>query len=411
MPKAKKLTEASVKRFRVAPPAERVDYPDQLAPGLFLRVNDRGRKSWMVRFRVKGKQGKMALGLWPALALPDAREMARNARGEAAAGRDPRVARPTEHETFGELAETYIAKGCPKRRRKGKLVRAHETASLIRRDILPLLGQVSLSAFNRRDLTHLLDHLEKNGATSAPAKADKAVKRILSWAVERGEIERSPVIGMEKAGEYVPRTRVLDASEIAILWSAWDHIGYPFGPLQKLLLLTGQRLREVAGMTWAEFGDDGATWTIPTSRAKNNKQHTLPLPALARQILAEVPRFAGAYVFTTTSGRRPVSGFSKAKLRTDAAAKELAGGPLEPWRVHDLRRTCRTGLARLDVRQEVAERVLNHKVDALVGTYDAHSYLPQIGNALELWAQEVMRIIAPEPPENVIRLRRSSATA
>ncbi len=149
---------------------------------------------------------------------------------------------------------------------------------------------------------------------------------------------------------------------------------------------------------------DKREWAIPASRSKSKREHIVPLPAAAVEILESLPRFTdGDYVFTTTGGRRPVSGFSKAKVRTDQMLLAQSTG-IEGWRVHDLRRTCRTGMARLGVPEIVSERVLNHLPQGLGKIYNVHEYLDEKRDALDRWTQEVGNIITP-PPENVVRLK------
>ena len=215
------------------------------------------------------------------------------------------------------------------------------------------------------------------------------------------------------------RGRVLNPDEIAAVWRAWDATGYPFGPLGKLLLLTAQRLNEVAQMRWIEVDRDNALWIIPASRTKSARESEVPLSSLVLDILDALPRFADdTFVLSTTSGRRPVTSFSRMKSRTDTlileAAREQAEEnsqdpelvkPMPSWRTHDLRRTARTGLAELGVPQIVAERVLNHaERNAIVRTYDRHEYATEKRDALERWANRLREITEP-PPENLVRLK------
>ncbi len=181
-------------------------------------------------------------------------------------------------------------------------------------------------------------------------------------------------------------------------------MGYPFGSLQQLLLLLGQRRSEVAEMQWSEVDTEKREWTISARRSKNDSEHIVPLPDAAVDILDSLPRFTeGDFMFSTTAGRRPVSGFSKAKLRTDEIlAKHKTA--IEGWRVHDLRRTCRSEMARLGVPEIVGERVLNHLPKGLAKTYNVHEYLDEKADALDRWAQEVQNIVEPPPP-NVVKLK------
>jgi integrase len=142
-------------------------------------------------------------------------------------------------------------------------------------------------------------------------------------------------------------------------------------------------------------------WTIPPERMKGDTAHEIPLPPGAVEILKRLPRFTGPYVFSTTSGARPISGFSKMKLRIDAATEE----PIAPWRFHDARRTMRTGLGALPVPNNVAELCIAHAQPGLHRTYDLHLYRDEKRTAFELWAARLAEIVTPMDPENVVRLR------
>ena len=165
----------------------------------------------------------------------------------------------------------------------------------------------------------------------------------------------------------------------------------------KLLLLTGQRRSEVAEMQWSELDLEQSLWIIPAERTKNQEEHVVPLSPEVMVVIEALPRFEGPYVFSTTDGRRPVSGFSTFKRRADTLSD------VNGWRLHDLRRTCRTGLAALNVPEIVSEKLLNHQQDKLVQTYNRHAYLEEKRDALNRWSRHVMGIITP-PPENILRL-------
>jgi integrase len=165
----------------------------------------------------------------------------------------------------------------------------------------------------------------------------------------------------------------------------------------RLLLLTGQRLREVAEMAWPEIELDKALWTIPADRMKADSAHEVPLAPQSIAILESLPHWPGPYIFSTTGGERPISGFSKMKLRIDAALAEA----IPAWRFHDLRRTMRTGLGGLPVPPNVAEMCLAHAQPGLHQVYDRHSYRDEKRRAFELWAARLKEIVEPGGQGNV----------
>jgi integrase len=176
-------------------------------------------------------------------------------------------------------------------------------------------------------------------------------------------------------------------------------MGYPYGPLIRLLVLTGQREREVSDMTWSEINFDQALWTIPAVRMKGDRAHEVPLAPKTLALLRSLPRFsAGEFVFTTTDGAKAVNGFSKAKVRID----RLSG--VEKWKFHDLRRTMRTHLSALPVQDMVRELVIAHARPGLQKVYDQHTYRSKKRECLELWAARLKGIVEPPPP-NVVPLR------
>ena len=230
------------------------------------------------------------------------------------------------------------------------------------------------------------------------------------WAIKRELLASDPFTGHDVAA-VVQRDRVLDDSELAEVWRASEDDTGLHGPIVRLLILTGQRKEEVAGMAWSEVSPDLATWTIPGGRTKNGAAQIVPLSALAQ---AQLPATRGKGLVFPGEGVRldpdaPQPGFqgwSKGKARLDAhiekaraAAATKAGSdavPLDGWRLHDLRRTCATGLQRLGVRLEVTEAVLNHVSGSragIVGIYQRHHWTDEKRAALDLWAQHVAKAV------------------
>src|SRR5262249_6660420 len=193
------------------------------------------------------------------------------------------------------------------------------------------------------------------------------------------------------------------------LWQSSERLGYPFGPLYKLLLLTGARKSEVAGAHWQEFDLDKKVWTVPPERFKSNASHLVPLSNQALTVIEALPRFTkGDHLFPTTLGEKRVTAFSKAKLQLDKLMVEQLGSSAPPWVIHDIRRTVRTRLASLRVPDLVADMVIGHGRKGLQRVYEQHTYETEIREALELWAARLRDIVTP-PPENVVKLKKESA--
>ncbi len=217
--------------------------------------------------------------------------------------------------------------------------------------------------------------------------------------------------GVKPAAKESSRDRALSDDEVRWFWQACEAEGFPWGPMGKILLLTGQRRREVAQMTEAEI--DGAAWRLPAARVKNGRPHTVPLSDAALAVLKASPRIKSkpGYIFTTT-GPSPVSGFHKARERLAARMSEIAarerGVPvsIDHWTFHDLRRTAATGMARIGIPVRVTEAVLNHVSGTgggIVAVYQRHDFADEKRAALEAWSRLVLQLVEGKV-DNVVQL-------
>jgi integrase len=237
-----------------------------------------------------------------------------------------------------------------------------------------------------------------------------ALSSMFSWLKRQRRVESNPCAGVHRPEGPEARDRVLTADEMRWLWRACESVDAPlapgaprpFGPLLKVLLLTGQRRNEVAGMTRDELSDDGATWNIPRSRTKNGRAHVVPLPPLVRNLIDSVKAKPDSNLVFTTTGRTPVSGWSRAKARLDAAMLDIArkerrhDAVVRPWRLHDLRRSFVTGLIELHVPPHVVELAVNHISGiraGVAGTYNRSELLSERRDALERWAVHVQGLV------------------
>jgi integrase len=202
---------------------------------------------------------------------------------------------------------------------------------------------------------------------------------------------------------------VLSDDEIRAVWAAFDDTGWPFGPLAHLLLLTGQRLSEVAEARWSEIDLEAKTWKIPKERTKNDRAHEVPLSDAAVEIIKALPRIEGkaGYVFTAT-GAHPVSNLKRLREALRRASSERDVAPT----LHDLRRTVATNLQKLGVRLEVTEAVLNHVSGSrkgIVGVYQRHEYSDEKRAALDAWARRLDAIVTGAGASNVVELAKARA--
>ncbi|KAA9009696.1 tyrosine-type recombinase/integrase [Histidinibacterium aquaticum] len=398
---SKRFTAKGVEHMKPDPDKRR-EVPDPALPGLYLIIQPSGAKSWALRYRHSGKPKKMTLGRWPVMGLDYARTAATEALQRLEDGTDPNNAGQAEKraiaaasETFAKVVEDYSARHLAKLKSG-----AHVTREL-QRHAVARFGHRQLGEITRRDVLDLLEEIAATGKLTTANRQRAYLGRLFAWALERDMIESSPVAGTKPVARERPRERVLSHDEVRWFWRACERIGPPFGPMARLLLLTGQRLGEVVGMTKGELRSD--LWHLPAERTKNRRAHEVPLSPAALEVLAEAPRIANAsgLVFSTT-GVTPLSGYSRARDRIAVEMERLAasevGEPVEilHWSFHDLRRTAATGMARLGIPVRTTEAVLNHVSGTgggIVGVYQRHDFAVEKRRALEAWAGLVAEIV------------------
>ncbi|MBA3517812.1 MAG: integrase arm-type DNA-binding domain-containing protein, partial [Rhizobiales bacterium] len=316
---AKGLTAAVIEQAKPGPTAREI--PDGKMTGLYLVVYPSGKKGWAVRYRHAGKPRKLTLEPYPVLELAAARQKARDALLEVAKGLDPaaekKAAKLTsrddhDRDLFKSVTADFLKRHASKNRTAG------ETERLLDREVMAAWGDKRVQDIAKRDVIDLLDKIVDRGRGVTANRTLAAIRRLFNWCIERDILKISPCAGVKPPAAETSRDRVLSDDEIRWLWQACDGAGYPFGPLVKLLLVTAQREEEVGGLVTGELALAAVTpsWTIPIERAKNGREQFVPLSDLAVQIISDVPRVAGGkgFVFTTT-GKTPVSGYSRAKDR------------------------------------------------------------------------------------------------
>jgi integrase len=413
---------------------------DSACPGLGVRVTAKGTRTFIAQWTDPATKRKVRepLGLWGALTIDQAREAARARLGAVAKGINPKAERErqkTEVErrraeaereraetmlTFAALVEEWTALHLSHRRPRY----ADEAVRAIRCGLPDLLNRPA-ARITKKDAVNALDHIAEAGHVVTAGRTMAYARACYTWAVKRGKVSDNPFQGLPIAAGTTERERVLSDAELADVWAAADRLSNPFGSFYKLMILTLQRREEVAAMRWSELADDMSRWTIPGARMKNGKPHDVHLSEPARAVLRSLPRIAGCdFVFSTgrrrgaiKDGPAPISGFSQGKRYLDAAIvkvrAEAAGktgrkpAAMELWRVHDLRRTGVTTLARLGFDSIVVDKLLAHqpaKLLGVAGVYQRHDFARERAQALDAWAAHV----TGDELQNVVPLRSTA---
>jgi integrase len=399
---------------------------DDEVRGFGLKVTPAGGKVFVLQYRMGGRGSstrRYTIGTYGSPWTPDAaRKEALRLAGLVRLGTDPLSEKQERQRVatdlaFGIYADLFLREYV---RREWKASYG-DAERIFRLHIKPALKNKPLPLIRKSDIAALFDGVPAH-QVALRRKVHAVLSRLFRWAVGRGDIERSPLEGAEPPPVPASRDRWLNDAELRLAWLAADELGYPFGPLYRLLIGTGQRREEVSALDWKELHRASAEWHLPGSRSKNALPTTVHLSV---PVIAELDRIAGGdkwprrgLVFSTT-GKTPVSGYSRAKARLDremlalarkeaeATGDDPAHVEVEGWRAHDLRRTLATGLQRLGVRFEVVEAVLNHVSGAksgVAGVYQRHSWTSEKKDALDAWAAHLERVVSGADETNVITL-------
>jgi len=381
-------------------------YADPAQPGLQFLVRKGKRatsRTWLYRFKFKKEAGRLTLGHFPAMGLEEARREAQRFKEMARAGIDPRRAISRLNKTDGErqrhlsqhtvafLVDEFIRRRVRKRHKAPQY-----TENLIRSNITPKFGERDVRSITSREVVELVDEIVDRGSPVLANRVAALLTQLFKFAIHRALIEASPVVFLERpGGRETSRKRILSEDELRAFLvnrkaaTRYDRLSHVI----TVLLLTGQRRGELALAQWIHLDFDSRTWRIPDENSKNGVGHTVPLGDWAIEEFLNLKSLAGSspWVLPGKDSRQPLD----PKLLTRSVAKNLrrfkALG-IEKFTLHDLRRTCRTGLAKLRVAPHIAERVLNHAQETIPGTYDRHDYIDEKRDALQRWEQNLRQL-------------------
>ncbi|MFN4160122.1 MAG: tyrosine-type recombinase/integrase [Gemmobacter sp.] len=394
--------------------------------GFGLRITSAGGKAFIMKYAIDGRERRKTIGDWPAWGLEQARIEARDLFHRVQKGDDPleekrkRRAEPT----VSELAVDWLDRHATGLRSERAI------RGLIDNDLLPAIGRMKVSDVRRRDVIEAVEAKAENTPRAA-AQLLLYARRLFDFATDRDHIPANPLAGLKPGAitvkgkrdplRQVARGRILDHDEIRTFWDSVETCGlHRLTALAlKLVLVTGQRPGEVAGMHKGEISGD--VWTIPAARrGKTDSAHTITLTATAKAIIAEAQAEldrlsrrrttpASGHIFEAWPGK-PVNNAALARAveRSHVALGAKDVPPWGRWTPHDLRRTMRTGLSACRVRPDIAELAIGHTKRGIAAVYDLHGFDAERKAALVAWESRLLRIVAGQDPDampdNVVML-------
>lgn len=409
------LTDAGVRSIN-PPSTGFIDHPDSKITGFGLRVMKTGLKTFYFQYRFNGKRPRMGLGRYPDTTLAKARDLAKQADGLLRRGLDPAIhLRLDEDETLAaadiapeanqtqlfsvalqEYIDKYLANNC-------RPSTQAEVTWCLKSTFLQDWASLPIGDITPYHVSEIIDRKLKEGKPSAANHALSYIKTFFSWCVARTKIKASPADKIPKPAKKGARERYLNAAEIRSLWLATEIEPNPIAKLVQFALATGQRRGEIAGMRWDELNLKNGYWEIPGSRTKNGLPHVVPLSFLAFDILRTVTKTPmpmnpgdteirySPFVFPAPrTPSKKLTHFTDTKKRLDELAK------IEPWCIHDLRRTLTTGLSDIGTHPKVKKKLLNHSENEVHDLYDRFEYFQERCEALHKWAEYLTKAIAGE---------------
>jgi integrase len=418
------LTDRFVRTAKPEPGKRQTDYFDEATKGLSLCASAGGGRTFFLHYtrRRDGKRVRMKLGMYGDVSLAEARQLARDGRAAVGEGEDPASKRRSDEAAVRvrDLVESYVARHASTQRS------ANEIARRLRKNVADVIGDVTLARLHRRDLTRCIDKVKDRGATVEANRVFEDLRAMLRWACARGDLDENLSRGMRRPADTVIRDRVLSPDEIRVFWNKLSAAAMQEGTrrILRLCLVTAARVGEVAGMSAGELDFERQVWTIPASRSKNKRQHSLPLSDLAvdlikeqiaeireagtrqdhrlarriarvsRGTIGEIATAAGpAWVFPGSGLRGPITVFAVAK----ALGRSIQHFELAHFTSHDLRRTAATRMEEIGISPFIVAHVLGHvsvtKASITSKVYAKYGYDKEKREAVEKWDAHLRGIV------------------
>jgi integrase len=424
------LSDLGVRKLKAPHPGKRREKFDREIPGFGIRVTGNGARSFILLYSYAGRRRRYTIGRVGEFKIEDAREKARELRGQIRQGRDPCAEQKAIRAT--QKAAQAIGKATPapvtfrqavdlyEKRKLGNLRRGRAVRQTIDKHLLPKWGDLPLTAITRDHVRERVEALVDAEIPEAGRRVLEISQRLFSWAIARGTfgIEDSPcekLRAKDLVGKRSLRDRVLTDPEWRALFRAVQHMDPQYRSIIELLALTGLRRNEVSGARWAEFDLMKKEWLIPGERMKNGAAHVVPLIPRMVEIIKSLPRTSKEFLFPNDRGNRPFTSFTMAKVKLDALMleelrREDPEAELKGWVIHDLRRSMRTKLSELPVPggDLVRELLLAHKKPGLHQVYDQAAYMTERRRGYELWQEKLSSILENRQADVIDLAQRAS---
>ena len=400
--KRKRLTDARIRSLRPEPTRREVWDTE---PGFGLRIAPTGRKSFIYLYRFNGKPRRLTLGVYPRTSLADAREIVAKSVKSLEQGIDPGAEKINarkalrDAESFEELAFQWVERWAKPNRKSWRAAQRE-----LEIDAIPAWGKKKAYDIRQKDVIALVEQIMDRGSPIQANRTLGLLKQVFKFGVQRGIIDASPAVAIDKPAKETRRDRVLSESEIRAFWIGLDRAIMTEGvkTALRLCLVTAQRRGEVAGMCRSEI--DGDWWIIPKERSKNGKAHRVPLSPLAKTLI----KHAGGDDYLFPSPRKKGSNGEpipiEARALTNAITKNRHLIEAERFCTHDLRRTAATRMAELGVTRFDISKVLNHTDHEVTAVYDHYAYAAEKKKALLKWGRRLQEILDGKKASKVVSI-------
>jgi len=361
-------------------------YFDESTPGFGIRVSYGGSKSWLVKYVHNGKQRLLTLGQYPAISLAEAKKQYLKVKHELAVDKTDPAERKIQDQdvlTLKRLIDLYIEMHAKEKKKSWK-----EDQRALNKYFINF-HQRTASEISKSEIVDLLQGIKKNNGGIMSNRCLACIRKVYNFGIKNGFLENNPAYMVDRPAQEVSRDRVYTDDEIKILWEGFDQC-WVAGEIFKMCLVTGQRLSEVNGMRWSEIQDD--IWTIPNTRTKNGRTHTVPLSKLAIELLNDAKGNNPDWVYPSPKGLdKPVW----IGTRSRRLVRDKTG--ITDFRPHDLRRTVETNITKLGHTRFIADRLLNHVEGGIGRVYDRYDYLKEKTEAMQAWSDHLTTLHGDKP--------------